>query len=114
MHAFEEVLADPNYVPTAYIRERVPRNSAKTDPVRRGEQQRQEQKRYTIPGQNKHTQLRWDVREKLRENVVSSCHIASVLTFLSHFAPRPCVHIDIFRCQQLTGVVTVASRRKFD
>jgi hypothetical protein len=71
IQAFEEVLADPDYVPTAFIHKRAPRKSAKADPVRRGQQQREEQKRFHLPGENKHTQLRWDVRAKLRENVVS-------------------------------------------
>ena len=82
---FDEVIRDPEYAPTAYIHKRVPKKKRKDDPVTRGQRYREEQQRYAIPGQNRHTQLRWNVREQMRENAVSACACTCVLEFFAAF-----------------------------
>jgi hypothetical protein len=67
---FAEVIADPEYTAPAYIHKRAPKKKKKDDPVARGRRHREEQSRFGVPGQNRHTQLRWNVREQLRENAV--------------------------------------------
>eukprot|EP00035_Acanthoeca_spectabilis_P017743 m.374828 g.374828 ORF g.374828 m.374828 type:complete len:248 (+) comp16692_c0_seq15:53-796(+) len=69
LQKFTECMTDPEYTAPAYIHKRAPKKKRKDDPVERGRRYREEQQRYNIPGQTRHTQLRRSVREQLRENV---------------------------------------------
>mmetsp|Transcript_33350 Transcript_33350/g.87469 ORF Transcript_33350/g.87469 Transcript_33350/m.87469 type:complete len:248 (-) Transcript_33350:1189-1932(-) len=64
---FDEVLADPKYVAPAFIPKRAPKKKRNEDVVSRGRRYREEQRRFHIPGQNRHSKLRHRVHKDVRE-----------------------------------------------